>query len=124
MIFVAFLFPLAVYCLVLGLINRRRQPLMVSAGWDFAGLLFAASGFLWTPYAFYLDEVGPGDPFWIDAQGKRTSRWHVDAGVASPELIGGQLAADPLLGEFWVQSSDWSCSDSGSRERFGALCTG
>ena len=42
----AFLFPLAVYCLILGLINRRRHPLMVSAAWDFAGLLFAASGFL------------------------------------------------------------------------------
>jgi hypothetical protein len=46
LIFVAFLFPLAVYCLVLGLINRRGRPLMVSAAWDFAGLLFAASGFL------------------------------------------------------------------------------
>jgi hypothetical protein len=46
LIVVAFLFPLAVYCLILGLINRRRQPLMVSAAWDFAGLIFAASGFL------------------------------------------------------------------------------
>jgi len=46
LIFVAFLFPLAVYCLLLGLINRRRHPLMVSGAWDFAGLVFAASGFL------------------------------------------------------------------------------
>ncbi len=46
MIAVAFLFPLAAYCLILGLINRRRHPLMVSAAWDFAGLIFAASGFL------------------------------------------------------------------------------
>jgi hypothetical protein len=46
LIVVAFLFPLAVYCLVLGLINRRQVPLMVSAAWDFAGLLFATSGFL------------------------------------------------------------------------------
>ncbi|HEX5268881.1 MAG TPA: hypothetical protein VFW33_00275 [Gemmataceae bacterium] len=46
MIVVAFLVPLAVYCLVLGVVNRRRHPLMVSAAWDFAGLLFAASGFL------------------------------------------------------------------------------
>jgi hypothetical protein len=43
---VAFLVPLAVYCLVLGLINRLRRPLMISAVWDFAGILFAASGFL------------------------------------------------------------------------------
>jgi hypothetical protein len=46
LIVVAFLVPLAVYCLLLGMINRRRHPLMVSAAWDFAGLLFAASGFL------------------------------------------------------------------------------
>ncbi len=46
MIVVAFLLPLAAYCLILGLINRRRHPLLVSAAWDFAGLLFAASGFL------------------------------------------------------------------------------
>jgi hypothetical protein len=46
LIVVAFLLPLAVYCLVLGLINRRRRPVMVSAAWDFAGLLCAASGLL------------------------------------------------------------------------------
>jgi hypothetical protein len=46
LIVVAFLVPLAIYCLVLGLINRRRRPLMVSAAWDFVGLLVAASGFL------------------------------------------------------------------------------
>jgi hypothetical protein len=46
LIFVAFLFPLAVYCLALGAVNRRQHPLMVSAAWDFAGLLFAASGLL------------------------------------------------------------------------------
>src|SRR5262249_18258099 len=28
------------------LLNRREHPLMVSAAWDFAGLLFAVSGFL------------------------------------------------------------------------------
>src|SRR5207253_8850992 len=46
LIIVAYLLPLAVYCLVLGFINRRRHPLMVAGAWDFAGLLFAASGFL------------------------------------------------------------------------------
>jgi len=40
------LLPVAVYLLVLGGINRRRHPLMVSGVWDFIGLLFAASGFL------------------------------------------------------------------------------
>ncbi len=41
-----FLFPIGVYCGVLGLINRRLRPLMVNGAWDFVGLLFASSGFL------------------------------------------------------------------------------
>jgi hypothetical protein len=46
LIVVAFLLPLAVYCLVLGMINRRRRPLAVPGSWDCAALLFAVSGFL------------------------------------------------------------------------------
>ena len=46
MIFLAFFLPLALYLIVLGAINRRRRPLMVSGTWDFIGILFAASGFL------------------------------------------------------------------------------
>src|SRR5262249_9563822 len=34
------------YLLILGAINRRRHPLLVPGPWDFAGVLFAASGFL------------------------------------------------------------------------------
>jgi hypothetical protein len=45
-LFLAFLFPVALYCLILGVINRRDRPLMVSGAWDFVGILFAASGFL------------------------------------------------------------------------------
>ncbi len=46
MILLAFLLPLAMYLLILGSINRRRHPLLVSGPWDFVGVLFAASGFL------------------------------------------------------------------------------
>ena len=46
MFFLVFLLPLAIYLLLLGTINRRRRPLMVPGPWDFAGVLFAASGFL------------------------------------------------------------------------------
>ncbi len=46
MIFVAFLFPLTLYVLVLALINGRPRPVVVSGVWDFAGVLFAVSGFL------------------------------------------------------------------------------
>jgi hypothetical protein len=45
-LFLAFLFPVAIYCLILGVINRRDRPLLVSGTWDFVGVLFAASGFL------------------------------------------------------------------------------
>jgi hypothetical protein len=46
LILLAFFFPLAVYLLVLGFLNRRRYPLLVSGIWDGIGLVFAASGFL------------------------------------------------------------------------------
>jgi hypothetical protein len=46
LILLAFFLPVAVYLLVLGGVNRRRYPLMVSGVWDFIGILFAASGFL------------------------------------------------------------------------------
>ena len=45
MILLAFVI-LAIYLLILGAINRRQHPLMVYGPWDFAGVLFAASGFL------------------------------------------------------------------------------
>jgi len=41
-----FLFPIAVYCAILGIVNRRPQPLAVSGTWDFIGVLLATSGFL------------------------------------------------------------------------------
>jgi hypothetical protein len=44
-IFLAFfLFPLAVYCLIVGMINRRPHPVLVYGPWDFLGILLAASG--------------------------------------------------------------------------------
>jgi hypothetical protein len=46
LIFLAFIVPLAVYCLVLSFINGKRQPVVVSGPWDFAGVLFAVSGIL------------------------------------------------------------------------------
>jgi hypothetical protein len=46
LILLAFLLPLTLYLLALGLINRRQHPLLVSGVWDAIGLVFAASGFL------------------------------------------------------------------------------
>jgi hypothetical protein len=45
-ILLAFLLPLAVYCLLLAFLNRRHHPTLVHGSWDFAGVLGAASGFL------------------------------------------------------------------------------
>ncbi|MCS7045532.1 MAG: hypothetical protein NZO58_04160, partial [Gemmataceae bacterium] len=43
------LLPIALYCLVLSVINHRPAPVMIHGGWDFAGLCFAVSGIvLWT----------------------------------------------------------------------------
>lgn len=46
MILLVFLFPVAVYLLLLAIINRGPHPLLVRGTWDSAGLLFALSGFL------------------------------------------------------------------------------
>lgn len=46
MILLAFFFPLAVYLLVLGFLNRLRHPTLVSGIWDGVALLFGVSGFL------------------------------------------------------------------------------
>ena len=44
--FLIFPFPLAIYCLVLALINGSRRPMLVPGSWDCIGLLFGLSGFL------------------------------------------------------------------------------
>jgi hypothetical protein len=45
-LFLVFLFPLAVYLLVLASINRRDRPLLVAGIWDAIALSFALSGVL------------------------------------------------------------------------------
>jgi hypothetical protein len=46
LILLSFFFPLAIYLLILGFINRRRHPLVVSGVWDGIGLIFGVSSFL------------------------------------------------------------------------------
>lgn len=41
-----FVFPLAVYCLILATLNRQKHPVMVPGPWDFSQVVFACSGFL------------------------------------------------------------------------------
>jgi hypothetical protein len=46
LLFLVFIFPIGIYCIILGVLNRRDRPILVSGKWDFAGVLLAASGFL------------------------------------------------------------------------------
>jgi hypothetical protein len=78
--------------------------------------------YVYTPYAFYLDQVGPSELSWIDSQGTRTTKARKDAGVGSPELVGGGLSTDPLMGDLWVVDSDWDCTAPNVRQAFGPLC--
>ena len=78
--------------------------------------------FVYTPYAFYLDQVGPSELNWIDRQGVKTNKARTAAGVGAPELVGGQLATDPLMGEIWVVGSDFDCTSPNVRSAFGSLC--
>lgn len=77
---VAFLFPLTIYLVLLGILNRRRGPVVVPGPWDFAGVLFAASGFLLVGGPSVLAGVG--------------DRWRI-------VRIAGQLREGQLGGEEW-----------------------
>jgi hypothetical protein len=83
---------------------------------------FTTQLFLWTPYAFYLDQVGPSELSWTDKQGARTVKASRPAGAGAPELVGGQLATDPLMGDLWVADSDWDCASPAVRGSLGTLC--
>ena len=52
-----FLFPLALYLLILGLVNRRRHALVVPGTWDFVGVLCACSGFILAGTTFLLSSL-------------------------------------------------------------------
>lgn len=77
-----FLCPLAIYLLVLGLINRRRNPLVVSGPWDFVGVLFGASGVLLSAGPFMLDQMN--------------DRW-----LTEMVIHGNKRASDTLIG-LWI----------------------
>jgi hypothetical protein len=76
----------------------------------------------WSPYAFYVDKIGPSEVAYVDAAGTRTVRSRLAAGVGAPELFAGQLVRDPVLGDFWRLDSDFDCAATASRQRLGAAC--
>jgi len=63
---VCVLLPLAVYIFILAQLNRRPHPVMVSGTWDFAGVLFALSGFLLLGGPFIMASLNQDwREFWI-----------------------------------------------------------
>jgi hypothetical protein len=58
--------PLAVYLFVLAQLNRRPHPVVVSGTWDFAGILFALSGFLLLGGPFIMATINQDwRDFWV-----------------------------------------------------------
>jgi hypothetical protein len=61
-----FLPPLALYLIVLGWINRRPHPILTAGAWDFAGVLFALSGFLLFGGPAFIGSLDdPSRAFWL-----------------------------------------------------------
>jgi hypothetical protein len=87
LIFVVFFVPLALYLLVLGHVNRRPRPVIVSGTWDFIGVLFAASGFLLCGGPAVLSALDERlRLFWLVGEGGRESL--AGAGQVSLLLFG------------------------------------
>jgi hypothetical protein len=84
--------------------------------------LIQAQAMIYTQYAFYLDQVGPSELDWIDARGTKTTKARKDAGIAAPELVGGQLTTDSLMGDIWSAESDFDCTATNVRQAFGSAC--
>jgi hypothetical protein len=77
LLLLAFLLPpLALYLIVLGWINRRPRPILTAGTWDFAGVLFAVSGFLLIGGPAFLSSLDEKSRlFWLlgDAESSRPS---------------------------------------------------
>ncbi len=84
--------------------------------------VYASEQFLWTPFAIYLDAVGPAQTTVVDAAGRRTVRASVAAGAPEFELVGGRLARDALMGDIWVLDADFNCLAPSTRQGVAPLC--
>jgi len=80
------------------------------------------AGYVWKPYAIYLDAVGPVETDWVDAQGNRTVKFQAPPGAPLFELVGGDLIHDPLMGDVWDFSFDFDCTAASSQQVLGPLC--
>ena len=80
----AFLFPIALYCLFLAVVNARENPSMVSGPWDFLGVLFATYNALGAGAALVI-------PYFVRRYGirqvHRVNLWIGSVGLLSMMLI-------------------------------------
>jgi len=83
---------------------------------------FTAQLVTWTPYAFYLDAVGPSSKVITDSSGRQTTRTVYPAGAPAFELVGGALVHDPLMGDVFAFGSDWNCLEAANRSHLAPLC--
>jgi hypothetical protein len=84
--------------------------------------LYQSQRFQWTPYAIFIDAVGPGSIAWTDSQGKHTVQQTIAPGADAAELAGGQFKHDPVMGDIWVVGSDWDCTSAVTRQGLAPLC--
>src|SRR5204862_365571 len=84
--------------------------------------VYATEQFVWTPFAIYLDAVGPAQTIVVDGAGGRTVRASVPAGAPEFELVGGRLAHDALMGDVWVLDADFNCLAPSTRQGVAPLC--
>jgi hypothetical protein len=84
--------------------------------------VFKGQLYTWTPYAIFLDAIGPASYTWVDSSGKRTVKYQVVAGASAAELMGGAVASIPPMGPVWVLGSDWDCTATNARVTLGQAC--
>ena len=102
MILLAFLLPFSIYLLLLGNLNRRPHPVLVPGTWDFAGVLFAASGFLLVVGPAVISSGSEGwRMFWLF--GARAGLPAVDEGAARTRFlhVGDTIEIEARDGSGW-----------------------
>ena len=108
---------------VTGVVQRETiRRLVIRAVPASLQAVFKGQLYTWTPYAVFLDAIGPGSYAWVDASGNRTVKYQIQPGASAAELMGGAVADVAPMGQVWVLGSDWDCTATNARVTLGAAC--